>query len=123
MSGAVPSVRRGGHSARVVLQARDGLRSACRRGEREVVAIGRRRCRPTVARTLPVSGVLTYWIDQGPVAGVTSLDVPRKGVLTHQRRRRRPPARRPTAGCRTRCPRGRRGRPTRSRVPTGRGGP
>src|SRR4051795_9829442 len=81
MSGAVPSLRRGGHSARVVLQARDGLRSACRRGEREVVAIGRRRCRPTVARTLPVSGVLTYWIDQGPVARVTPLDVPARVLL------------------------------------------
>src|SRR4029079_4000557 len=44
-----------------------GHRSVLRRGEREVVAIGRRRCRPTVERTLPVSGVLTYWIDQGSV--------------------------------------------------------
>src|SRR6478672_8437667 len=33
--------------------------------------LGRRRCRPTVERTLPVSGVLTYWIDQGSVARVT----------------------------------------------------
>ena len=32
-----------------------------------------------------MSGVLTYWIDQGPVAPVTGLDVPAPGVLMHRR--------------------------------------
>ena len=62
------------------------------------VVAARRWCRGRI----PVSGVLTYWIDQGPVAAVTPLDVPALGVLMHpldggmcgpRRRRRDAPSR------------------------------